>query len=70
MRMRLELVRSRPGRLEGRLATEDGSTDVCFNGTLELLRLLEDLVTGCDAGGPERPPSQDFDERRTPRERS
>ena len=70
MRMRIELVRSRPGRLEGRLATEDGRTDVCFNGTLELLRLLEDLATEGDAGGPEHPPPQDLDERRTPRGRA
>lgn len=70
MRMRLELRRSRPGRLEGRLATEDGSTDVCFNGTLELLRLLEDLATDGDAGGSEHPPLQDLDDRRTPRGRT
>jgi hypothetical protein len=71
MQMRLELRRSRPGRLVGRLASEDGSTDVCFNGTLELLRLLEDLATESDVGGPDHPPSQqDRDEPRTPRERT
>jgi hypothetical protein len=70
MRMRLEFVRSRPGRLEGRLATEDGSTDVCFNGTLELLRLLEDLATDVDASDPEYPAAQRLDEHRTPRERT
>jgi hypothetical protein len=45
MRMRLEVVRSGAGRLEGRLATEDGTTDTGFIGTLELLRLIEDLAT-------------------------
>jgi hypothetical protein len=43
-RIRIEVVRSGAGRLEGRLATEDGTTDRGFSGTLELLRLLEDLA--------------------------
>ena len=70
MRICLELVVSRPGRLKGRLATADGSTDVCFNGTLELLRLLEALATEADTGGSERRSLQDLDERAAPRERA
>lgn len=46
MRVTLDLVRARDGRLEGTAAT-DGGTQHPFSGTLELLRVLEDL------GGPE-----------------
>jgi hypothetical protein len=35
--------------MSGRLVTDDGSTDVAFDGTLELLRLLEDLVSDEDS---------------------
>jgi hypothetical protein len=42
--LRLEVVRSEAGRLSGRLVTDDGATDVLFDGTLQLLRLLEELV--------------------------
>jgi hypothetical protein len=50
--LRLDVVRSQAGRLNGRLVTDDGATDVHFDGTLELLRLLEELVT--DEPTPER----------------
>jgi hypothetical protein len=43
-RLQLDLVRSDAGRFSGRLVTDDGTTDVLFDGTLELLRLLEELV--------------------------
>jgi hypothetical protein len=43
-RLRLDVVRSEAGRLSGRLVTDDGATDVLFDGTLQLLRLLEELV--------------------------
>ena len=42
MRVTLDLVRSRDGRLEGTAATETGREHP-FSGTLELLRVLEDL---------------------------
>jgi len=43
-RLQLDVVRSDVGRFSGRLVTDDGTTDVLFDGTLELLRLLEELV--------------------------
>jgi hypothetical protein len=42
MRVTLDLVRARDGRLEGTAATESGR-ERPFSGTLELLRVLEDL---------------------------
>jgi hypothetical protein len=45
-RVRLDIVRSETGRLNGRLVSDDGSTSVAFDGTLELLRLLEELADG------------------------
>jgi hypothetical protein len=45
MRVTLDLVRSRDGRLEGTAATETGPEHP-FSGTLELLRVLEDLQPG------------------------
>jgi hypothetical protein len=42
--MRLDVIRTEAGRLSGRLTTDGGATDVAFDGTLELLRLLEELV--------------------------
>ena len=42
MRVTLDIVRSRDGRLEGTAATETGHEHP-FSGTLELLRVLEDL---------------------------
>ena len=43
--VRLDVARSVAGRLSGRLTTDDGTTDIAFDGILELLRLLEDVVT-------------------------
>lgn len=50
MRVTLDLVRARDGRLEG-TAAADGGTEHPFSGTLELLRVLEDL--GRSEPGPE-----------------
>jgi hypothetical protein len=47
-RLKLDIVRTEAGRLRGRLITDDGATDVRFNGTLELLRLFEQIVTDED----------------------
>ncbi|WP_018330980.1 hypothetical protein [Actinomycetospora chiangmaiensis] len=44
MRVTLELVRDADGRLEGSATAETG-TERRFSGTLELLRVLEDLDT-------------------------
>jgi len=57
MRVTLDIVRSRDGRLEGTAATETG-TEHPFSGTLELLRVLEDLepVRPTDAGTVPRSP--------------
>lgn len=43
---RLLLTRSPSGRLEGSVLADDGSVEQGFSGTLELLRLLEDLADG------------------------
>ncbi|MDT7744037.1 MAG: hypothetical protein QOE59_3115 [Actinomycetota bacterium] len=45
MRVMLDIVRSGDGRLEGTVATETGPEHP-FSGTLELLRVLEDLQPG------------------------
>lgn len=50
--VRLLVTRSPAGRLEGSLTAADGSVEHRFSGTLELLRLLEDLA---DAEGDARP---------------
>jgi hypothetical protein len=44
--VRIDVVRSVAGRLSGRLVTDDGTTDADFDGTLELLRLLENVAAG------------------------
>lgn len=50
MRVTLDIARSDDGRLEGTVATETGP-DHPFSGTLELLRVLDDLEPGpSDAG--------------------
>jgi hypothetical protein len=43
-RLQLDVVRTEAGRLKGRLVTDDGTTNVRFDGTLELLRILEETV--------------------------
>ena len=47
MQLTVDLRRARDGRLEGTVVTETGREQV-FSGTLDLLRILEDLQ-------PERP---------------
>ncbi|MDL5155506.1 hypothetical protein [Actinomycetospora termitidis] len=42
MRVTLDITRSRDGRLEGTAATDTGDEQP-FSGTLDLLRVLEDL---------------------------
>ncbi len=42
MQMTVELLRTADGRLEGTVAT-DGGSERSFSGTLDLLRILEDL---------------------------
>jgi hypothetical protein len=55
MHLSLDVLRTADGRLEGTVITEAGRAQP-FSGTLDLLRILEDLQT-------ERP----VDERRPPR---
>jgi hypothetical protein len=55
MHLSLDVLRTADGRLEGTVITESGREQP-FSGTLDLLRILEDLQT-------ERP----VDERRPPR---
>ena len=43
MRISLELVPAESDRLEGRIVTKDGA-DLAFSGTLDLLRVLEELL--------------------------
>jgi hypothetical protein len=50
MRVTLDLVRAHDGRLEGTAAT-DGGAQHPFSGTLELLRVLEDLGKPEDRDG-------------------
>jgi hypothetical protein len=43
MRIALELIPAGGDRLEGRIVTGDGRADLVFSGTLDLLRVLEEL---------------------------
>lgn len=43
MRASLELFPGHGDRLEGRIFTDDGRIDLTFSGTLDLLRVLEEL---------------------------
>jgi hypothetical protein len=43
MRIALELTPVEGDRLEGRIVTGDGRADLMFSGTLDLLRVLEEL---------------------------
>lgn len=47
---RLTVERSSSGRLEGSLTTDDGAVEHGFSGTLELMRLLEELVDATGGG--------------------
>ncbi len=55
MQMTVDLLRADDGRLEGTLTTDTGDR-LPFSGTLDLLRLLEDLTlppgSATPAGGP------------------
>jgi hypothetical protein len=51
----VELLRTVDGRLEGIVTTESGSTQR-FTGTLDLLRILEDLEPPAGAAGGAEPP--------------
>ena len=56
MHLTVELLRSADGRLEGIVTTESGSTQR-FTGTLDLLRILEELEPPADparVAGPSR----------------
>lgn len=48
---RLLVTRSPSGHLEGSVQADDGSDERGFSGTLELLRLLEDLADGAAPTG-------------------
>ena len=54
MRLSLDVLRSADGRLEGTVLTESGREEP-FSGTLDLLRILEDLHLGA-AGDARQPP--------------
>ena len=54
MHLTVELLRSADGRLEGIVTTESGSTQR-FTGTLDLLRILEDLDPPTDPSCGTRP---------------
>jgi hypothetical protein len=49
----VELLRTADGRLEGIVTTESGSTQP-LTGTLDLLRILEELEPPADPAGPTR----------------
>ena len=55
MYLRVELLRSVDGRLEGVVTTESGSQQ-SFSGTLDLLRILEDLEPPADRSLDQVPP--------------
>ena len=54
MHLMVELLRSADGRLEGIVTTESGSTQR-FSGTLDLLRILEELDPPTDPSRGARP---------------
>ena len=54
MHLTVELLRSADGRLEGIVTTESGSTQQ-FSGTLDLLRILEELDPPTDPSCSARP---------------
>ena len=65
MRISLELLPADAERLEGRIVTDDGRVDVTFSGTLDLLRVLEELreadghAASADSTAVEAPPSRE-----------
>ena len=54
MHLSLDVLRTTDGRLEGTVITESGREQP-FSGTLDLLRILEDLHVEC-SGDERRPP--------------
>ena len=55
MHLRVELLRTVDGRLEGVVTTESGSQQ-SFSGTLDLLRILEELEPPTDRSLGQVPP--------------
>ena len=55
MHLTVELLRTADGRLEGIVTTESGSTRP-FTGTLDLLRILEELEPPADVSRGALPP--------------
>ena len=54
MRLVMQLERDADGRLCGEISREDAVTSLGFSGTLEMLKVLEDLVPAGDERGTER----------------
>jgi hypothetical protein len=54
MRLVMQLERDPDGRLCGEISREDAVTSLGFSGTLEMLKVLEDLVPAGDGRGAER----------------
>ena len=50
----MQLERDADGRLCGEISREDAVTSLDFSGTLEMLKVLEDLVPAGDERGTER----------------
>jgi hypothetical protein len=53
MRLVMQLERDTDGRLCGQIAREDAVNSLGFSGTLEMLKVLEDLVPAGDGRGTE-----------------
>ncbi len=51
MRLVMQLERDTDGRLCGQITGEDTVTSLGFSGTLEMLKVLEDLVPAGDGRG-------------------
>ena len=53
MRIVMQLERDADGRLCGEITREGAGTSLDFSGTLEMLKVLEDLVSAGDGRGTE-----------------
>jgi len=53
MRLVMQLERDTDGRLCGQITREGAVTSLDFSGTLEMLKVLEDLVSAGDGRGTE-----------------
>jgi hypothetical protein len=51
MRLVMQLERDSDGRLCGQITRDGADTSLGFSGTLEMLKVLEDLVSACDGRG-------------------